>query len=466
VVDNASDFKEYALQRDIKFTIKCDVNLNKDVYFDHNVIEKIIMNLLNNAFKYSNNGTSIEIESIADYSTFQSNYVNKFTVNENTHEVPMFGIVVRDKGIGISEKSIQHVFDRFYMVNDPKGESHLGSGVGLALVKSLVLVHKGSIEICSERDKGTDIIVAFPYLKSEYDFLEFSENVTLGFPSSESKLQMLDDVVDIDKNVKDELDNIYLSEKRSILLAEDNDELRSLIAESLASHYQVFEAANGVVATQLLESKDFDLILSDIMMPEKDGVTFCREVKENISSCHIPFILMTAKGGVENKIEGIGSGADAYLEKPVNLKLLQLTILNLLKQQIRIKDFYAKNFYSESGEIKGNQLDNEFMKKLVELIESKLDQVNLDNTYLATEMAMSRSKLYIKVKGLTGKSLVEFVRYYRLRKAVKLLVEDNMSIQDVMQLVGFESQSYFTTAFKKEFGENPRAYVANAKQKK
>jgi len=210
---------------------------------------------------------------------------------------------------------------------------------------------------------------------------------------------------------------------------------------------------------------EVDLIISDVMMPQKDGITLCREVKEDISTSHIPFIMMTVKGGLENRIEGIDSGADAFLEKPINFKLLLLTINNLFKQQNNVREFYAKNFFAEGSEVNVNQRDNEFMKQLVNVIESKIDQAGMDINYIAVELAMSRSKLYAKVKNLTGKSIVEFIRYYRLRKAVRLLVDENLPIREVMERVGIESQSYFTRAFKKEFGENPTTFVAKSKQK-
>jgi len=468
VVENASDFIEHAIQRSIDFRIICDNELSNPVCFDQQLVEKIIMNLLNNAFKYTNDGGSIVIETIFDHSTFHSKFPNSFLVNKKDINTPMFGIVVRDTGIGISAESINKVFDRFYIVNDPKGNSHIGSGVGLALVKSLVTLHKGYICINSERECGTEIIAAFPNSEHEYASFEFKKDVDSELTADSSIYSpktVLTSSSELNSELNDPSENFYLNEKKRILLAEDNDDLRSLIAETLVTQFEVIEACNGQIASELLQQKEIDLIISDIMMPLKDGVTFCREVKEDISTSHIPFIMMTAKGGLENRIEGINSGADAYLEKPINFKVLQLTILNLFKQQNRTKEFYAKNFYAESNEINTNQRDNEFMKQLVSVIESKINESTLDINYLAVELAMSRSKLYAKVKNLTGKSIVEFIRYYRLRKAVRLLVDENLPIRDVMERVGIESQSYFTRAFKKEFGENPSTFVTKAKLK-
>jgi len=465
VAEIASDFKEYALQRNINFQLIFDPALNNPVWLDRQVIEKIIMNLLNNAFKYTTSGF-IVIETISDISKFNSVYRNNFFVNDKKNDSSMFGIVVRDTGIGISTQSIGKVFDRFYMVNDPQGELHLGSGVGLALVKSLVLLHKGTIAIYSERDKGTDILVGFPNSKAEYSSFEFVEDDNIEIINIEADSYQVEQMSNPNQESSLRKDDYLSRENKRILLAEDNDDLRRLIAETLAPQYEVCQACNGVVAAQLLQQMEVDLIISDVMMPQKDGITFCREVKDDISTSHIPFIMMTVKGGLENRIEGVDSGADAFLEKPINFKLLQLTINNLVKQQNNVREFYAKNFYAESSEINVNQRDNEFMKQLVSVIESKINQAGMDINYIAVELAMSRSKLYAKVKNLTGKSIVEFIRYYRLRKAVLLLVDENLPIREVMERVGIESQSYFTRAFKKEFGENPTTFVAKAKQNK
>jgi DNA-binding response OmpR family regulator len=464
VILHASDFKEYAFQRKIDFRMILDPALNTPVWFDRQLVEKIIMNLLNNAFRYTTKG-SIIIETLIDVSNFESIYPNNYKVNEKEKKSSMFGIVVRDTGIGISEQSIGKIFDRFYMVNDSQGDQHLGSGIGLALVKNLVLLHKGSISIQSKRENGTDILVAFPFSKDEYSDSEFAKVEEKEISYIEKDKYFFEEISRLNSITVEKPDEYFHRETKRILLVEDNSELRLLISETLSTQYEICEAGNGIIATELLEKKEIDLILSDIMMPGKDGITLCREVKDNISTSHIPFIMLTAKGGLDNRIEGIDSGADAYLEKPINFELLFLTIQNLFKQQGRIKEFYAKNFFSDSSELKINQKDNDFMKLLINVIDSKIDQPEMDISYLTTEMSMSRTPLYAKVKTLTGKSIVEFIRHYRMRKAARLLVEENMPIRDVMDRIGIDTQSYFTRVFKQEFGETPTSFVANAKKK-
>ena len=236
-----------------------------------------------------------------------------------------------------------------------------------------------------------------------------------------------------------------------------------MLSDLLMDNFDVCQAENGLLASQILDTLEVDIIISDIMMPEKDGITFCREVKQNVDNCHIPFIMMTAKGGLDARIDGIDSGADAYLEKPISFKLLKLTIQNLLKQQNRVREYYAKNIFVDGSEVIGNQRDNEFIKKFIDVVDKFIGKNDVDINYIAMELSMSRSKLYAKVKSLTNKTIVDFIRTYRLRKAAKLMIEDGLNVIEAMDVVGIESASYFSHAFKKEFGETPSGFVARMK---
>lgn len=461
----ALDFEDYAKQRNISFKIVKDNNLPSSVFADKQVMEKIVMNLLHNAFKYTKEGGDVSLEIHASKNSFRSTYENGFTITETENATDSYAIVVRDSGIGISKDSIQSVFERFYKVDTVNFDSHLGTGIGLALVKSLVLLHKGTISIYSEREKGTDMIVSFPLTADSYseeDFLkdESTDNnkfVTPAYIESEQPE---------DTDVPATTEDILLRDKKRVLIAEDNDDLRKLIAESLQTQYDVIEAANGAIAYRLLEDMEIDLIVSDIMMPEMDGITLCRKVKSNINISHIPFILLTAKTGLESKIEGADSGADTYFEKPVDFNLLRLTIQNTLRHQQQLKEYYAKNYFVDSSELSTNQQDNKFLKRFIEILDQNIDQPEMDVNYIASQLSMSRSKLYSKIKSMTDKSIVEFILSYRLRKAARMIVEEDVSMRDVMEQIGIESQSYFTRAFKKEFGDTPTAFAAKYKKGK
>lgn len=462
----AFDFEDYARQRNIKFDVIIDPQASASIYADKQVMEKIIMNLLNNAFKYTKDGGFVGLEVYSAQNSFKSVHENSFTIGNNGEFKNSYAIAVRDSGIGISKDSIKSVFERFYKVKTVNFDAHLGTGIGLALVKSLVLLHKGSISIYSEREKGTDMVVSFSSDADSYKDCDFIQD--------ESKT---DDTIEVsvyrETDRREEADlsttlenDILLRDKKRILIVEDNEDLRKLIAESLLPYYEVEQAANGLIGFNLLQNMEIDLVVSDIMMPQMDGITLCRKVKDDINISHIPFILLTAKTGLESKIEGADSGADTYFEKPLDLNLLRLTIQNILKRQQQLKEYYAKNYFVDSAELSTNQQDNKFLKKFVEILDQNIDQPEMDVNYIASQLSMSRSKLYTKVKSMTDKSIVEFILSYRLRKAARLIVEEDVSMRDVMERIGIESQSYFTRAFKKEFGDTPTAFAAKQKKGK
>lgn len=449
----ANDFTDYAGERNIDFRIKCDETLPTEIYADKHVVEKIVMNLLNNAFKYTRNGGSIVLETRRGRG-FTSQYKNGYVVGESIDEV--FSIIVSDTGVGISGESISSVFDRFYKVNTVNADSHLGTGIGLALVKSLVLLQKGTVSIYSEREKGTDMIVCLPLDSSifaEADFMKPKET------APEKNVQPADAEA-VPDGVKDLKEELLPSVKKKVLIVEDNEDLRTLIAESLSDEFQMTQAGDGMEALKLIENTDFDLIISDIMMPHKDGVSLCNDIKSNVNTSHIPVVLLTAKTSLESKIEGVDSGADLYFEKPIDLTYLKLSIQNIFRNQQQLKEHYAKNYYADSSELSSNEQDSKFLKQLIDFIEGHMDQPDMDVNQIAEELSMSRSKLYSKVKGLTGKSVVEFVLNCRLRKAAKLIIEENMTMREVMMQIGIESQAYFTNSFKKIFGETPTSFAA------
>ena len=464
LIDNLSfDFREYAQKRNISFDVVPDNQLPNPLCIDKKVFEKIFMNLLNNAFKYTRDGGRITVESHIGRKSFSSLYQYSYTVSETPETENVFLIVFRDTGVGITEQSIATVFERFYKVDTNNTDGHLGTGIGLALVKSLVLLHKGSITLYSEWGKGSDIVVCLPADPAIYEASEFlsaeesQQDTTNQVVGDKVVLQTISD--------KAEMKDLLFREKKRILLVEDNCDLRSLIANFLSQHYEIVEANDGEMATSILEETEVDLILSDIMMPNKDGITLCREVKNDINTSHIPVVLLTAKTELESKLEGADSGADLYFEKPVDFNLLQRSIHNLFKHQQQLKEYYAKNYFSEDSELSSNEHDNRFLKKLIQIVDDSLTQANVDVNYLAGELSMSRSKLYAKLKALTGKSIVEFILNYRLRKAARLIIEEDLSAGQVMEMVGIKSQSYFTSVFKKEFGETPAVFAAKNKKK-
>jgi len=454
------DFIEYAKQRNINFSIHCDPDLDTTIYLDRKTIEKIVVNLLDNAFKYTHDGGMISITTYYSLSEIKYNYQNCFTISNQTNTDNYFCIAIEDTGIGISQTSISKVFERFYKNENTDKNPHLGIGIGLALVKSLVLLHKGLITVSSEKGKGTNFTVAFSRHKEMYDFDDFAtDNNIVPATITPYNSEMTYSATEKPKIPADYMDEVLLREKKRVLLVEDNTDLRRVIAGYLNSYYEMVEAENGEEATKIIDKMEINLIVSDIIMPVKDGVTLCKEVKSDINTSHIPVFLLTAKSGLESKIEGTASGADMYFEKPVDLHLLNLSIQNIFIRQQNLKEHYAKNYFVDSSELSNNQQDNAFLKKLGEIIELKIDETEMDVNYIAAELSMSRSKLYTKLKSMTDKSIVEFILSYRLRKAAQLIAEENLSMREVMEKIGIESQSYFTSSFKKEFGETPTGFA-------
>ena len=456
----ASDFVEYANEREINFEIKTAPSL-KPVCIDKNILEKIIMNLLNNSFKHTDKNGSVSIEILPTGDSFNSEYsVNHVIAGNDFNPENSFGIVIRDTGVGIPEKSITDVFERYFKINTTTFDPQLGTGIGLALTKNLVLLHKGKLSISSEQEKGTDVEIRFPANEKPYEpFISQNEKTDQDEKLNINFTENLDSL-----SGKNEIDKLMKDNKKRILLVEDHNELRMLIADTLSEDYTVEQAEDGVVASEMLKKIDFNLIVSDIMMPNKDGIAFSKEVKNNAETSHIPIILLTAKSGIGSKIEGADSGADIYLEKPVDCNLLKLTVENIFKQQQQLREYYAKNYFANDANLSSNEQDNKFLKHLVKIINDNLCKSDLNVNFIASQMSMSRSKLYNKVKTLTEQSIIEFILNQRLMNAARLIIEENMTMRQVMEEVGIESQAYFTNTFKKKFGNTPTAFATKHKK--
>ncbi len=459
VTESCADFMEYAQLKQILFKVETDPQLPASLCYDQKVMEKILLNLLNNAFKYTSPGGQITVMTVADISNFRSAYTKCYMAKQAENKERLFGLVISDNGVGISENSIAHIFERYYRVNESGGTPHLGSGIGLALVKSLVELHKSTIAVYSERGRGTDILVGFPADPSVYDTADRVDT------QSNSVLSDTQPFFESAKNAGNEekvREEDLLSTKKTILIVEDNDELREYLADMLHGQYDIKEVANGREALTVIDEEDIDLVLTDVMMPYISGIELSKILKEQMETSHIPIVMLTAKTGIENQIEGLYSGADVYLEKPVNKQVLALNLANLFKQQQRIRDYYAKYYFAqpESNETLINRRDAAFMDQFIGVIEENLTNVDIDVLQIAASLAMSRRKLYGKVKALTGQSVVEYIRNYRLRKAAQLLVGEDIPISDVMERVGIDNASYFSRIFKKEFGESPSDFAA------
>ncbi|MEJ7559626.1 MAG: two-component regulator propeller domain-containing protein [Pedobacter sp.] len=452
----AEEFSEMAADKDISFTVEKE-NIPAEVWFDRQIIEKIILNLVNNSLKYTKPGGTLKIQVLTSLENFKPQFANRLSIRSDYQAKEYIYFRVIDSGIGISKESIIHLFERYYRTT----ETHLGSGVGLAFVKSLTLLHKGVIEVSSERHQGTEIIIGIPANKSDYNLNEqFSQNMEAGGTRLESITYSSE--TEVRQAVTDTTED---RSEASILIVDDNDELRTFLRETLSPYYEIMEANDGSSGLDKAKSDLPDLIISDVMMPGMNGTELCKLIKDDIETSHIPFLMLTAKSSVEAEIEGAASGADWYFTKPINIDLLKITIRNIFEQRRKLKDHYLKTKETPPKDLAFTDKDKVFMSKLLAIIEEQMVNPEMDIDYLCREVGMSRTKLYNKIKSITGQSIGEFVRSARLRKATEIMKTEDVLMTEVMYRIGIQTQSYFTKAFKKEFGVTPTGYLQSIKEK-
>lgn len=456
----AEEFSDLARQKNIKFTVSPPQGL-PEIWFDRQVLEKIIINLVSNSFKYTADGGAISVNVYQSLKDFTPSFANELILKNDYEAKKYMYIRVADNGIGISRESIAHLFERYYKIS----ESHLGSGIGLAFVKSLTFLHKGNIQVYSEKNLGTEIVIGIPVSKEDFGKKERWINNAERTARLESIHTKYENDFIVSDETRHQKENIAAPQSKAhILVVDDNGELREFLKESLSPHYHIIEAIDGFDGFNKAKEEFPDLIISDVMMPKMNGIEFCKLIKDNIETTHIPFLMLTAKEALESKIEGTQSGADYYFSKPLSIDLLLLTISNIFKQKQKWKDRFSRDYHTEARELVHSTKDKEFIEELLSIIESQLTNPDMDVDYICSKIGMSRTKLYQKIKLITGQSIGEYVRAVRLRKAVEIMTHENVFLSDVMYRVGIQTQSYFTKAFKKEFGKTPTQFLQELKK--
>jgi DNA-binding response OmpR family regulator len=429
----------------------------KEIWFDRQILEKIAINLISNSFKYTTDGGTITVETLESLDSFKPSFENELILKNDYAGKKYIYLRVADNGIGISKETIAHLFERYYKIT----ETHLDSGIGLAFVKSLTFLHKGHIYVYSERNKGTEIIIGIPVSREDYEknerWLKNDKEGGVRLESIHSKYEHY--LPSLEESHLQSTETVTSHSIPHILVVDDNEELRNFLKESLGPQYHITEAVDGHSGLVKAKEEFPDLIISDVMMPGMDGIEFCRLIKEDIETSHIPFIMLTAKDALASRIEGVDSGADFYFAKPLSIQLLELTIRNILGQKRKLKERYFKDHYAEAKDLVHSTRGKELIDQLVAIIESHLTNPNMGVDYVCTQMGISRTKLYQKIKNITGQSIGELVRTIRLKKAVELMTHQDISLTDVMYSVGIQTQSHFTKAFKKEFGKTPSQFL-------
>lgn len=412
-------FRLVASHKMIVIEYLADDAVKQPLLFDKEKLARIFDNLLSNAIKYTPYGGCITITARAD------------SVRWYLH--------VRDTGIGIASRDQRMIFKHIFRAENAVNSEEIGSGIGLKLVGSLVKLHKGKISFRSKLGEGTEFIISFP--------LYYEETID---PEIASVFRPEPEGFDLEEQ----------PEKLRILVVEDDPEMANYLEMSLRSDYQIRLAGNGAEALDICNEFHPRLIISDVMMPEMNGFEFCRRIKENVKTSHIPFLLVTGLTDPRNVLEGVRLGAIDYITKPFDKEVLKAKIHNIFSRQHTLQRKWLEELKNDNATELSNKADQEFMEKLLDFIENNIDNPELNITILCREMAMSRTLLYNKITGLTGRAPTEFIRVIRLRKAATLLLAGGISITEAADRVGINNPKYFSRLFKEFYGVSPRDYLA------
>jgi signal transduction histidine kinase/DNA-binding NarL/FixJ family response regulator/ligand-binding sensor domain-containing protein len=449
----AAAFESLAEQKNIDLIFSPGED-NITLYFDVEKIEKVMANLLDNAFKYTPEGGKIILSATKNPAKSE-----EFTRG-------FLKISVSDTGIGIPADKLPYIFDRFYRAGSHDELKYRGTGIGLALVEELVKLHRGKITVRSSEGEGTEFTVLLPLGKEHLQ----SEEIMAAENLPGYNLQYIPSIKpgiyeeELDGGEEEEPAGERVEpgarQKDLILVVEDNPEVRSYIKDSLQPQYTVIEAGDGEEGIGKAKKLIPDLIISDVMMPKVDGCELCRLLKEEIKTSHIPIILLTAKASEESMARGLETGADDYIIKPFNTRMLLTRIKNLidLRRQLHLK--FQRQMLLQPEEIKVSSMDRTFIKELLDLIEKNFSDPDFNVETLLKKFYMGRTSLYHKIMALTGESPNQFIRSYRLKRAAQLLRDNFGNVTEVAFAVGFSSTAYFTKCFKKKFHQLPKRFHA------
>ncbi len=448
VNDLVQIFDYQAHKKSIKFTFEHEDQELK-VWIDLNNFDKVLMNVFSNAFKYTPNNGEIAIKLIQG--------------TDNSTRGPLkryFEITVTDTGMGINKDEIERIFERFYQVNNDVSKSASGTGIGLHLSRSLIKLHHGTIKAENREDcTGARFIIRLPlgsdHLRTEE--LEDLEILSVGMQlHDKNDAQALLRVED--KQMENRKGRIKT--KYRVLIAEDDDQIRQYISDELGTEFHVSGCANGKEALGIILREKIDLLISDVMMPEMNGITLCKKVKQNINISHIPVIMLTAKSRTEDRIEGLEVGADAYLAKPFNTEILRTTVFNLINNRERLKGQHSSELIIEEKIDKIERKSNNeiLMDRIVKVINERISDPTLNVETLAATIGLSRVHMHRKLKELTNQSTKNFIRNIRLKQAATLLTEKGQMVSETAYATGFTSISHFSTSFREFYGVSPTEY--------
>lgn len=405
------------------------------LWFDVNMLDKVLFNLLSNAFKFTKDGCFVHVS---------------ISRNTNTNEAI---IKVEDNGVGMDEEAVQNTFNVFYQ---GEFENKKGSGLGLALSKELITLHKGSIRVESKKRQGTTFTIHLPLGKEHLKADEMAETTSTPVVLYEDeKVYTTDLLNDLPKK---EPEGLKVEKEHTLLVVEDNEDLRNFLKQRLESGYEIVEAVDGQSGLQQAFDVVPDLIVTDIIIPGKDGMELTGLLKSDVRTSHIPIVLLTGKTTIESQIEGLKARADAYVTKPFNIEFLEQTIQSLLANRVTLKEHYTSELPSNLKTQTVGKIDRKFVNEFTAIVERNVANEAFTVEDICKDLGISRVQLYRKVKALMNVNVNDYILNARLQKAKYFLQHEDLSISEISYKVGFSSPAYFSTVFKSKFGVTPKGF--------
>ena len=440
-------FKSLAKFKEIKISID-SFESELFIWFDKNALGKIMYNLVSNAIKHTNNGGRITIRILP------------------SSEEGFLKIDVIDNGSGIDPNYISKIFNRFYHHGGNMDRYVNGFGIGLSLTKSMIELHKGTISVNSELNIGTTFTLNLPLDEKAYSDEEKSDRFLLDIDIPRAL-----SVSDYDQDQEVETTKLVYKtadsseEKPTILFVDDNKDLIENMSDYFIDNYNIHTADNGQIGVEMANKLQPDIIISDLVMPIMNGIELCETLKNDIKTSHIPIILLTAQGDMNTQFEGVKSGADYFVPKPFNIKILNLTIKNIIDSRNKFKNLFLTNKYEDASDLTTNSKDKEFIEKLLKYVNDNIEEDNLNIINIADKFSMSRSTFFRKVKIITGTTGKEFIDSVRLKRATKLLLESDLNISEIAYSIGHSNPQYFSKWFKSHYKMSPSEYILKNKKK-
>lgn len=439
VAEIVSSFAKFAEEKEIELKFN---SLKKEIItnFDEDKVAKIMNNLLSNAFKFTAKGGKITVNISLVFDNEDPDSANE------SAEKRMVEIAVKDTGIGISESNLEKIFNRFFQVD--QFSSQTGTGIGLALTKELVKLHNGKIFVTSKQGKSSKFTVQLPF-----------DDPVISGQVIDAKESGLTEETQNPILIEESTGELSSAGQKIMLLVDDNADVRYFIKSHFSSTYQILEAKDGLEGWNTALKSIPNIIISDVLMPDMDGFEFCRRIRKDERTSHIPILLLTALGSREHEIEGLSLGADDFITKPFDLMVLQTKIENILSVRQSLKQKYSGEMFLQPRNIILSSPDERFLLKAIQVVENNISDPDLDIDRFATEIGVSRMQLYRKLHAMTEMTVKEFVRDIRLKRAAQLLIQKKMNISEVAYAVGFKDLSHFRKSFKQEFNMSASDYI-------